>query len=76
MTKGGGGVGKMLIMADKGGREGLDPPFLADIICEQPLTSRIYLVSVLLSTLVERCFVSHMRDFYPTDVFSSSVTRI
>ena len=24
-------------MADKGGRGGLDPPFLADIICEQPL---------------------------------------
>ena len=29
----------MLTMADKGGRGGLDPPFLADIICEQPLTS-------------------------------------
>ena len=28
----------MLTMADKGGRRGLDPPFLADIICEQPLT--------------------------------------
>ena len=27
----------MLTMADKGGRGGLDPPFLADIICEQPL---------------------------------------
>ena len=24
-------------MADKGGRGGLDPQFLADIICEQPL---------------------------------------
>ena len=36
MTKGGGGVGEMLTMADKGGRGGLDPPFLADIICEQP----------------------------------------
>ena len=24
-------------MADEGGRGGLDPPFLADIICEQPL---------------------------------------
>ena len=24
-------------MADKGKRGGLDPPFLADIICEQPL---------------------------------------
>ena len=27
----------MLTMADKGGRGGPDPPFLADIICEQPL---------------------------------------
>ena len=26
----------MLTVADKGGRGGLDPPFLADIICEQP----------------------------------------
>ena len=25
-------------MADKGGRGALDPTFLADIICEQPLT--------------------------------------
>ena len=24
-------------MADKGGKGGLDPPFLADTICEQPL---------------------------------------
>ena len=30
----------MLTMADKGGRGGLDPPFLADIIFEQPLTDR------------------------------------
>ena len=31
----------MLTMADKGGRGGLDPPppFVADIICEQPLTA-------------------------------------
>ena len=35
--KGGRGVGEMLTMADKGRRGGLDPPFLADIICEQPL---------------------------------------
>ena len=35
---GGGGVGEMLTMADKGGG-GLwtPPPFLAAIICEQPL---------------------------------------
>ena len=29
----------MLTMADKGGRGSLDPPFFADIICEQPLFS-------------------------------------
>ena len=30
-------VGEMLIMADEGWRGGLDPPpFLADIICENP----------------------------------------
>ena len=29
-----------LTMADKGGR-GLDPPFLADIICEQPLITAV-----------------------------------
>ena len=34
---GGGGVGEMLTLADKGGRGGLDPLFLADIMCEQPL---------------------------------------
>ena len=27
----------MMTLADKGGTGGLDPPFLADIICEQPL---------------------------------------
>ena len=37
LTEGAGGVGEMLIMADKGGKGCLDPPFLADIICEQPL---------------------------------------
>ena len=31
-------VGKFLILADKGGRVGLDPPFLVDIMCKQPLT--------------------------------------
>ena len=35
--QGGGGVGEMLTIADKGGRGGLEPPFLATIICEQPL---------------------------------------
>ena len=29
------GVGQFLILADKWGRRGLDPPCLADIICEQ-----------------------------------------
>jgi hypothetical protein len=37
--KGEGGVGEMLTMADKGGSGGLDPPFLTDIICEQPLST-------------------------------------
>ena len=47
MTKGGGGVGKMLAIADKGGRGGLDPPpFLAYIIFEQPLIRQLeFLVS-------------------------------
>ena len=27
----------MLTLPDKGGRGGMDPPILADIICEQPL---------------------------------------
>ena len=35
--KGWRGVGEMLTVADKGGRGGLDLPFLADIVCEQPL---------------------------------------
>ena len=30
--------------ADDGGRGGLDPPFLADIICEQPLIILIILI--------------------------------
>ena len=37
LTKGGGGVGEMLSMADEGERGVWTPPFLADIICEQPL---------------------------------------
>ena len=41
LTKGVVGVGEMLTMADKGGRGGGIPPFLADIICEQPLTSKL-----------------------------------
>ena len=35
--EGGRGVGEMLTLAEKGGRGGMDPPCLADIICEQPL---------------------------------------
>ena len=37
LTKGRRGVGGILILADKGGRGVWTPPFLADIICEQPL---------------------------------------
>ena len=58
--KGGGGVGQFLIFSDKGGRGGKPisdfwltrggggvwtPPFLADIICEQPLKS--YIITLL-----------------------------
>ena len=54
--KGGGGVSQFLIFSDKGGRGGKPisdfwmtrggggvwtPPFLADIICEQPLTKTV-----------------------------------
>ena len=38
VDKGGRGVEEMLTMADEGGRWGLNPPFLADTISEQPLT--------------------------------------
>ena len=39
LTKGEGKVKEMLTLADEGGRGGQDPPsFLADIICEQPLS--------------------------------------
>ena len=37
------------------------------------LTSRIFLVSVLLSALVKRCFVSHMRDFFLYIIGKSAV---
>ena len=33
------GVGQFIILADKGEGGGLDPPFLADIMCEQPLSA-------------------------------------
>ena len=36
--KGWGRVGQFLIFCWQGGRGGLDPPFLADIICDQSLT--------------------------------------
>ena len=32
------------------------------------LTSRIFLVSVVLSASVERCFFSRMRDFFSTNI--------
>ena len=35
----------MLKMADEGGRGGLDPPFLAYIICEQPLTTNLFVLT-------------------------------
>ena len=39
LTMGGGGVGEMLTMADKGGGAVWTPPLMADIICKQPLTT-------------------------------------
>ena len=42
LTEWGRGVGEMLTMADEGGRGGLAPPFLADIICEQPLNTSFF----------------------------------
>ena len=44
---------------------------LVFFICKFCLTSRICLVSVLLSASVERCFVSHMRDFEKNIFFKS-----
>ena len=43
----------MLTMADKGGRGGLDPPILADIICEQPLTGKKYRMTRPVEWLVQ-----------------------
>ena len=40
--KGGRGIREMLTMADKGGRGvWTPPPFLADIICKQPLLNNL-----------------------------------
>ena len=36
--EGGGGVSQMLTIADEGGGGVYEPPILADVICEQPLT--------------------------------------
>ena len=38
--EGGRGVGEMLTLADEGGRGVWTPPFLADIIFEQPLMNK------------------------------------
>ena len=38
LTKGRGGFGQILTLADKGGGGVWTPKFLADIICEHPLT--------------------------------------
>ena len=57
--KGGRGVGEMLTMADKEGRGGLDPPFLADIICEKPLTTTKYTKALPLQTR----FQSSLMDY-------------
>ena len=44
----------MLTLGEKGGRGGLDSPFLADIICEQPLT----IVQTLITTLFALCILT------------------
>ena len=41
LTLGGRGVSQLLILSDKGGKGGLDPPFLSDVICEQPLRENL-----------------------------------
>ena len=43
---GGRGVRQMLILADIGGRGVWTPPFLADVICEQPLSGHFFNKSV------------------------------
>ena len=50
LTRGEGGVGQFLTLADKGGRGVWTPPFLADVICEQPLTT-VSFVSALIFVL-------------------------
>ena len=54
LTKGEGGVGEMLTVDDKGGRRGLGPPFLADIICEQPLIAVVIKRPSVLWAQIER----------------------
>ena len=47
-------------MAFKGVKSPRNKKIISNVFC---LAIRIFLVLVLLSALVERCFVSHMRDF-------------
>ena len=56
MTKGGGGVGEMMILVDQRGGGVWIPPFFPDIICEQPLLSRM--MFMVLNKVVELLLLS------------------
>ena len=58
--KGGGKVGQFLILADKGGGGVWTPPFLADIVCEQPLTVTVVIVRVVIVTVVTVVTVTYL----------------
>ena len=61
--KGGGGVSQFLIFGWQGGEGGLDPTFLADIICEQHISSKIgmlklvFEIQILLQLIVKFCII-------------------
>ena len=54
----------MLTLADKGGRGGLDPLFLVDIICEQPLMYIIYMTFLTkLANIPNDTYISYFTWF-------------
>ena len=53
----------MLTMAYKGGRGVWTPPFLADIICEQPLIGEILSMLFSAMALIERCLPTLWNKF-------------
>ena len=67
--KGGRGVGEMLTMTKKGGRGGLDPQFLADIICKQPKThhqSPLVQMQTLIVQFLKLCYALILTIFKTT----------